>query len=80
MLKKLLQSAVNPLKKFFNREVVNYDKVKLVKSLIGSKKDQIATAHALGLKKIGDVTTQPDNAQTKGKVAKIIHLVEVSEA
>ena len=36
--------------------------IKLVKSLIGSKKDQIATAHALGLKKIGDVTTQPDNA------------------
>ncbi|MBR1481448.1 MAG: 50S ribosomal protein L30 [Ruminococcus sp.] len=54
--------------------------IKLVKSLIGSKKDQIATAHALGLKKIGDVTTQPDNPQTKGKVAKIIHLVEVSEA
>ena len=48
--------------------------IKLVKSLIGSKKDQIATAHALGLKKIGDTT------QTKGKVAKIIHLVEVSEA
>ena len=39
--------------------------IKLVKSLIGSKKDQIATAHALG---------------SKGKVAKIIHLVEVSEA
>ena len=54
--------------------------IKLVKSLIGSKKDQIATAHALGLKKIGDVTTQPDNASTKGKVAKIIHLVEVIEA
>ena len=54
--------------------------VKLVKSLIGSKKDQIATAHALGLKKIGDTTTQPDNPATKGKVAKIIHLVEVSEA
>ena len=54
-------------------------KVKLVKSLIGSKKDQIATAHALGLKKIGDCTTQPDNAQTQGKVAKIVHLVEVSK-
>ncbi len=54
--------------------------IKLVKSLIGSKKDQIATAQALGLKKIGDVTTQPDNAQTKGKVNKIIHLIEVSEA
>lgn len=53
--------------------------VKLVKSLIGCKKDQIATAHALGLKKIGDCTTQPDNAQTQGKVAKIVHLVEVSK-
>lgn len=55
-------------------------KIKLVKSLIGAKKDQIATANALGLKKIGDVTTQPDNPQTKGKVAKIIHLVEVIDA
>lgn len=54
--------------------------IKLVKSLIGSKKDQIATAQALGLKKIGDVTTQPDNPQTKGKIAKIAHLIEVSEA
>jgi len=55
-------------------------KIKLVKSLIGSTKPQIATAHALGLKKIGDVTTQPDNPMTKGKLAKINHLVEVTEA
>lgn len=55
-------------------------KVKLVKSLIGSKKDQIATAQALGLHKIGDETVQPDNNQTKGKVAKIIHLIEVTNA
>ena len=55
-------------------------KVTLVKSLIGSKKDQIATAQALGLRKIGDETVQPDNPQTKGKVAKIIHLIEVTEA
>ena len=53
--------------------------VKLVKSTIGSKKDQIATAHALGLHKIGDVSVQPDNAQTKGKINKISHLVEVIE-
>ena len=55
-------------------------KVKLVKSLIGCKKDQIATAQALGLKKVGDVSVQPNNAQTKGKVAKIVHLIEVSNA
>ena len=55
-------------------------KVKLVKSLIGSKKDQIATAHALGLRKIGDEATQPNNPQTQGKVRKIAHLIEVTEA
>ena len=55
-------------------------KIKLVKSLIGSKKDQIATAQALGLKKIGDVTVQPNHPQTQGKVKKISHLLEVTEA
>ena len=55
-------------------------KIKLIKSLIGAKKDQIATAESLGLRKIGNETVQPDNAQTKGKVAKISHLVEVVKA
>ncbi|HHV31398.1 50S ribosomal protein L30 [Caproiciproducens sp. LBM24188] len=55
-------------------------KVTLVKSLIGGKKDQIATAQALGLFKVGDSSIQPDNEQTKGKVAKITHLIEVSKA
>lgn len=55
-------------------------KITLVKSLIGYKKDQIATANSLGLKKPGDTTVQPDNAQTKGKINKIIHLIEVTEA
>ncbi len=55
-------------------------KVKLVKSVIGCKKDQIATVEALGLHKIGDEVIQPDNASTKGKIAKVIHLVEVTEA
>ena len=54
--------------------------IKLVKSLIGRKKDQIATAQSLGLRKIGDTTTQPDNAQTDGKIKKISHLIEVTEA
>jgi large subunit ribosomal protein L30 len=54
-------------------------KIKLTKSLIGSKNDQIATAHSLGLRKIGNVTVQPDNAQTQGKIAKIAHLVTVVE-
>lgn len=53
--------------------------IKLKKSLIGSKVDQIATAHALGLRKVGDVTTQPDNAQTQGKMKKLAHLIDVSK-
>lgn len=55
-------------------------KIKLIKSLIGSQKDQIATAHSLGLRKIGDETLQPNNDQTKGKIAKINHLIEVKKA
>ncbi len=54
-------------------------KIKLKKSLIGCKKDQIATAASLGLRKIGDITIQPDNAQTKGKIHKIGFLLEVTE-
>ena len=54
-------------------------KVTLVKSTIGSKKDQIATVAALGLRKVGDESIQPDNAQTRGKINKVCHLVEVTE-
>ncbi len=54
--------------------------ITLKKSLIGSKKDQIATAYSLGLRRIGDKTTQPDNPQTQGKIKKITHLIDVKEA
>ena len=54
--------------------------IKLVKSLIGRSEKQIATAKALGLKKAGDVTTQPDNAATHGKINRISHMVEVTKA
>ncbi len=54
--------------------------IKLVRSLNSCKKDQIATAHSLGLKKIGDTTTQQDNAAVQGKIKKISHLIEVTNA
>ena len=54
--------------------------IKLVKSLVGRKDDQIATAESLGLRRIGDTTTQPDNEATKGKITKISHLIEVTNA
>ena len=52
-------------------------KITLVKSLIGTLKDQQATAFALGLRKIGDSTVQPDNKATQGKIKKISHLIKV---
>ena len=55
-------------------------KIKLVRSLNSVKKDQAATANSLGLRRIGDTTTQPDNDATKGKIKKIAHLIEVTEA
>ena len=55
-------------------------KIKLVRSLNSVKKDQYATAISLGLRKIGDITEQPDNDATKGKINKIAHLIEVTEA
>ena len=53
-------------------------KIELVKSLNGRLEKQIATAHSLGLRKIGDVTVQPDNNPTRGKVAKIGYLLRVT--
>ena len=54
-------------------------KIKLTKGFIHKKDDQIATTISLGLRKIGAETIQPDNAATRGKIAKIAHMVEVTE-
>lgn len=55
-------------------------KIKLVKSLNGRHDKHIATAKSLGLTKIGDVTVQPDNPQTRGKIAQICYLIQVTQA
>jgi len=54
-------------------------RIKLVKSLAGRIDKHIATAKSLGLKKIGDETVQPDNPQTRGKIAQIGYLISVTE-
>ena len=54
-------------------------RIKLVKSLNGRLDKHIATAKSLGLTKIGAETVQPDNPQTRGKIAKIAYLVSVTE-
>ena len=53
--------------------------IKLVKGLAGKKKDQVAVCESLGLGKTGDITVQPDNAATRGKIFKVKHLVEVTQ-
>ncbi len=54
-------------------------KVTLVKSLIGRLENQKANVAALGLSKIGDSNTLPDNACTRGMIRKVSHMVKVEE-
>ena len=54
-------------------------RIKLVKSISGRHDKHIATAKSLGLAKIGAETIQPDNPQTKGKIAQIRYLITVTE-
>ena len=54
-------------------------KVTLVKSLIGRKKDHIATANALGLKKIGKTVEHEGTPQIQGMINKINYLLKVEE-
>ena len=53
--------------------------IKLVKSLNGRIAKPTATAEALGLRRIGDTTVQPDNQATRGKIAHIGYLLQVTE-
>ncbi len=54
-------------------------KIELVKSLNGRHEKHIATANSLGLHRIGNTTVQPDNPQTRGKIAQIGYLLKVTE-
>jgi len=52
-------------------------KVTLVKSLIGCKENQIATAKSLGLKRPGNSLVVANDAALQGKIKVISHLVKV---
>ena len=54
-------------------------KIELVKSVNGRLKKHIATANSMGLRRIGDISVQPDHAQTRGKIAQIGYLLQVTE-
>ena len=53
--------------------------IKLVKSLSGRLDKHIATAHSMGLRKIGDTSVLPDNPSVRGMIFKVKHLVAVEE-
>ncbi len=52
-------------------------KITLVKSLIGRKPNQVATAKALGLTKIGQTVVKEENDAIRGMIVTISHIVKV---
>ncbi|MBS4537338.1 50S ribosomal protein L30 [Clostridium sp. D2Q-11] len=54
-------------------------KIKLIKSKIGKTHKQRSTVEALGLRKIGQVVEQEDNAQIRGMINRVNHMVEIVE-
>jgi len=54
-------------------------KVTQTKSKISEKQNQRDTLRSLGLKRIGDSVVREDNAQNRGYVRTVAHLVKVEE-
>ncbi len=54
-------------------------KVTQIKGKISEKQYQRDTLRSLGLKRIGDVVVRDDNAQNRGYVRTVAHLVKVEE-
>jgi large subunit ribosomal protein L30 len=53
--------------------------IKLKRSFIGRKEDQIATVKALGLKKIGQTVVKEDNQAIRGMINKVSFMLDVKE-
>lgn len=51
-----------------------------IKSSIGTKPKHRGTLRALGLGKIGSTNTLPDRAEIRGMIARVPHLIEVTES
>jgi large subunit ribosomal protein L30 len=54
--------------------------VRQVRSAIGNKPKNRGTLRALGLRKIGDSNVLPDRPEIRGMIARVPHLVEVTES
>jgi len=65
-----------------SNETVRNDKVlhvRQIRSAIGNKSKSRGTLRALGLRKIGDQNTLPDRPEIRGMIARVPHLIEVTE-
>ena len=51
-----------------------------IKSSIGTKPKHRGTLRALGLGKIGRTNTLPDRPEIRGMIARVPHLLEVSDS
>ncbi|PSB91537.1 50S ribosomal protein L30 [Candidatus Pandoraea novymonadis] len=54
-------------------------KVKLIKSLIGTRQDHRATVKGLGLRRLNSVSELEDTSAVRGMISKISYLVKVIE-
>jgi large subunit ribosomal protein L30 len=59
--------------------MANQLQITLKRSLIGRPERQRVTVRTLGLRKLNQTVTQPDNAAIRGMVNQVKHLVEVKE-
>ncbi|MEJ6720417.1 50S ribosomal protein L30 [uncultured Ilumatobacter sp.] len=53
--------------------------VKQIKSAIGTKPKHRGTLRALGLGRIGNTNTLPDRPEIRGMIARVPHLIVVTE-
>jgi large subunit ribosomal protein L30 len=53
--------------------------VKQIRSTIATKPKTRGTMRALGLRKIGDTNTLPDRKEIQGMIARVGHLITVTE-
>jgi large subunit ribosomal protein L30 len=53
--------------------------VRQIRSAIGNKPKNRGTLRALGLRKIGDTNVLPDRPEIRGMIARVPHLIEVTE-
>jgi large subunit ribosomal protein L30 len=54
-------------------------KLQYYRSMIGYSKKQKAVVKSLGITKMNQVVERPDNASTRGIVAKVPHLIRIIE-